>query len=59
MKKFYLGLDVSKEKLDWSLMADSKVVEELVVKNEIISIQKAISLLVDTYSIELTDLLLW
>ncbi|KAA6329851.1 hypothetical protein EZS27_021371 [termite gut metagenome] len=58
MKKFYLGIDVSKEKLDWSLMSDSKVVEELVVKNEITSIQKEISVFLSNYAIELTDLLL-
>jgi hypothetical protein len=31
---FHLGIDVSKEKLDLSLTKDSKVIEELVVKNE-------------------------
>ncbi len=32
MKKYYLGIDVSKEKLDLCLMEASKVVEELVLK---------------------------
>ncbi|MDR2859332.1 MAG: transposase, partial [Mediterranea sp.] len=58
MKRFYLGIDVSKEKLDWCLMVDSKMVEELVVKNEIKSIQKAIFLLMDKHSIKPDDLLL-
>jgi transposase len=58
MKMFYLGADVSKEKLDLCLMRDSKLVEELVVKNEITSIQKEISLLMDKHAIAADDLLL-
>jgi transposase len=58
MKLFYLGIDVSKEKLDLSLTKDSKVIEELVVKNEIISIQKSISVWIGKYAIALDELLL-
>jgi activator of 2-hydroxyglutaryl-CoA dehydratase len=58
MKKYYLGMDVSKEKLDLCLMRDSKVIEEFVVKNEITSIQKEISRLMDQHAIELDEILL-
>ncbi|KAA6313445.1 hypothetical protein EZS27_035784, partial [termite gut metagenome] len=58
MKLFYLGMDVSKEKLDLCLMRDSKVIEEFVVKHEIQSIQKEISVLTGHYAIELDGLLL-
>ncbi|KAA6331582.1 hypothetical protein EZS27_019821 [termite gut metagenome] len=39
-------------------MRDSKVIEEFVVKNEITSIQKEISRLMDQHAIELDEILL-
>ena len=43
MKMFYLGIDVSKEKLDLCLMTESSVVKELMVKNDMKSIKEVIS----------------
>jgi len=57
MKMFYLGIDVSKEKLDLCLSTESKVLVELVVKNDMKTIKKSLSLLLSEYLIERERLL--
>lgn len=51
MKIFYLGIDVSKEKLDLSLLIDSRVETELIVKNNMKSIKESLLVLLEKYSI--------
>ena len=55
---FYLGIDVSKEKLDLCLTSESKVIDESEIKNDMKSIKAAISFLVKDYSIENDKLLI-
>ena len=58
MKKFYLGIDVSKEKLDFCLLTASKVMNESIVKNDTKSIKKSLLHLFKEYVIEKDNLLI-
>ena len=57
MKMFYLGIYVSKEKLDLCLTSESRVIDESEVKNDMKSIKKAVSLLLVENAIERDSLL--
>jgi len=56
MKKTVIGIDVSKEKLDFCLRNEKNVLREIIVKNTISAIKASLKRLLKEY--ELTDLLL-
>lgn len=58
MKIFYLGIDVSKEKLDLCLLCDSQVQAELVIENKMDRIKEALLLLLGKYSLTKDSLLI-
>jgi len=55
---FYLGIDVSKEKLDLCLMENSKVLEEIEIKNTAKAISKTISSLFKKYKETMDNMLI-
>jgi Transposase and inactivated derivatives len=58
MKMFYLGIDVSKEKLDLCLMENSNVLEEMEIKNNTKVISKTISSLFKKYKDTMDNMLI-
>jgi transposase len=58
MKKFLIGIDVSKEKLDICLMRESEVIEETTVANQTLLIKAFLKRVLKGNSLEVIDLLI-
>ena len=56
MKKFYIGIDVSKKKLDICLIAANGVIlNESICENSLQEIEKALMVLVEKHNLTKTD----
>ena len=58
MKKNVIGIDVSKEKLDFCLQQGEKILQEFVVENTTVSIKRSLKGILKEYQLEVLDLLL-
>jgi len=58
MKKNVIGIDVSKEKLDFCLQQGEKILQEFVVENTTVSIKRSLKGILKEYQLEVSDLLL-
>jgi transposase len=57
MKKFFIGIDISKEKLDLCLTSGDKIVKEWVLQNTATDIKRSIADLLKTHACEKSDIL--
>jgi transposase len=58
MKKLVIGIDVSKEKLDFCLHGDEKIIEEFIVENTTSAIKSSLKRVLKEHGLETSDLLL-
>jgi len=57
MEKNVIGIDVSKEKLDFCLQSGEKILQEFVVENTTVSIKRSLQVILKEYQLEVYDLL--
>ena len=58
MKKLIVGVDVSKEKLDFCLKSQTKATKEFIVKNQSTSIKECLSGILQEQEVQIEDLLI-
>jgi hypothetical protein len=58
MKNYVIGIDVSKEKLDFCLQKGEKILEEFIVENTTSAIKNSLKRVQERYQLLVSDILL-